>query len=78
MKRITDYQIVGASKRCLILSIDGQRVFCSTRNYADLCMNPDLKWEVTESPEHRTIDKFGREKLFRNSFWVVAYIPRMI
>lgn len=78
MKRITDYQVVGSSKRCLVLNIDGQRVFCSTKNYADLCMKPDLKWEVIERPEQRVIDQFGHEKLFHSSLWVVAYVPRII
>lgn len=75
---IKDCQIIGASKRCLILDIDGKSVFCSTRNYADLINNPQLKWEVVPQPEHRVVNKFGQEQLFRESFWVVAYVPRML
>lgn len=73
MKKIQDYPVVGSSKRALILDIDGQRVFCSTSNYAYLCMDPGAHWTVITKAEHR--DKDGRR--FEATQWVAAYKPQL-
>ena len=73
MKKIQDYPVVGSSKRALILDIDGQRVFCSTSNYAYLCMNPGERWVIANKAEH--YDKDGRR--FEATQWVAAYKPQL-
>lgn len=73
MKKIQDYPVVGSSKRALILDIDGQRVFCSTSNYAYLCMNPGERWVIANKAEH--CDRDGR--WFEATKWVAAYKPQL-
>ena len=73
MKKIQDYPVVGSSKRALILDIDGQRVFCSTSNYAYLYMNPNERWAVVTKEGH--VDKDGR--WFEATQWVAAYKPQL-
>lgn len=73
MKKIQDYPVVGSSKRALILDIDGQRVFCSTSNYAYLCMNPGERWVIAHKEEH--CDRDGR--WFEATKWIAAYKPQL-
>lgn len=73
MKSIKDLPVIGSSNRALILEINGMAVFCSTSNYAYLCMNPDAHWKIVNRPEHK--DKNG--KWFCETFWVAAYKPQL-
>lgn len=73
MKKIQDYPVIGSSKRALILDIDGQSVFCSTSNYAYLCMHPGERWVIVHKAEH--VDKDGRH--FGATQWVAAYKPQL-
>lgn len=73
MKKIQDYPVVGSSKRALILDIDGQRVFCSTSNYAYLCMDPGAQWTVVTKAGHA--DNDGR--WFEATQWVAVYKPQL-
>jgi hypothetical protein len=68
MKKITDCPVVGASKRCLILNIDGERVYCSTTNYAYIINNPNERWEVVTRSEFER----GASK------WIVVYKPTFL
>ena len=74
MKDIRFYEVVGSSKRCLILNIDNHRVFCSTSNYAELCMNTKAHWEVQIRPAHED----HRGIYFPEQYWVVVYKPHFI
>ena len=47
--------------------------FCSTSNYAYLCMNPGERWAIVHKAEHR--DKDGRR--FEATQWVAAYNPQL-
>ena len=73
MKAIKDFPVIGSSNRALILEIDGRAVFCSTSNYAYLCMDPGANWTVIERPSHE--DKNGRR--FRETHWVAAFKPQI-
>ena len=73
MKNIKDFPVIGSSNRALILEIDGKAVFCSTANYAYLCMDSGANWTVIDRPEHH--DKNGR--WFPETYWVAAYKPQI-
>ena len=73
MKAIKDFPVIGSSNRALILEINGMTVFCSTSNYAYLCMNPDAHWTIMDRPEHQ--DKNG--KWFPETYWVAAFKPQL-
>lgn len=80
-KTIKDFKVIGSSRRCLILDINGRETFCSTSNYAYLCQNPDTKWEVIVQPAHegnRNIG-FGQQAqvTYPASFWVQVYKPTL-
>lgn len=71
------FTLVGASRKCLILSVDGERVFCSPRNYERLMNDPNVKWEVvTRMESHYTLPN-GAERYFPESKWVQVYMPRI-
>lgn len=75
MKTIKDFEVVGSSKRCIILNIDGRRVFCSTSNYATLCMNPNTSWDIQLRPEHE--DRHSGA-WFPAQYWIAVYRPHFI
>lgn len=75
--KIKDCDIVGASNRCLILNIHGERVYCSTRNYFLLANDPTAKWDIVERPVHAS-RKSGREIQFPAQKWLVTYRPAFL
>lgn len=78
---IKDFQVIGSSRRCLILDIGGCPTFCSTSNYAYLCQHPDTKWEVIEQPAHEGVRHIGFghqiERSYPSSLWVQIYKPTL-
>ena len=71
------FTLVGASRKCLILSVDGERVFCSPRNYERLVNDPNVKWEVVTRNESFRPDSNGVERHFSESRWIQVYVPRL-
>lgn len=75
--RITDFNVVGSSRRCLILDLGDKRVFCSTSNYAYLCQYPNAMWEVDlrEGGERRHLVTGEHLGVHNSSYWVKVYKP---
>lgn len=78
---IKDFKVVGSSRRCLILDIQGRETLCSTSNYAYLCQHPDTKWEVIEQPAHEGSRNIGfghqAQVHYPASLWVQVYKPTL-
>ena len=81
---IKDFEVMGSSRRCLVLNIEGRPTFCSTSNYAYLCMRPDTRWDVVKRDAHegtRQGFKNGRvadvPAFFPESHWVQVYKPTL-
>ena len=84
MAKFQSFPVIGSSKRCLILDIDGRPVFCSTSNYAYLCMHPDTKWDIVKRGAHEGTRKGFKNGMvadiptfFPESHWVQVYKPSL-
>ena len=79
---IKSFEVVGSSRRCLVLDVDGRHVFCSTSNYAYLCMHPDAHWDIVRHAEHEGYRKSPRTHepiptYFPESYWIQVYKPTL-
>lgn len=71
---IKDFEVMGSSRRCLVLNIEGCPTFCSTSNYAYLCLHPNTRWDVIEQPAHED-PRTGR--YFSETRWLQVYKPTL-
>lgn len=71
---IKDFEVMGSSRRCLVLNIEGRPTFCSTSNYAYLCMHPNTRWDVIEQAAHED-PRTG--KYFPETRWLQVYKPTL-
>jgi hypothetical protein len=71
---IQHFEVIGSSRRCLIINIEGLPTFCSTSNYAYLCMHPDTRWDVIERAAHED-PRTG--KYFIETRWLQVYKPTL-
>lgn len=80
VQSIKSFEVMGSSRRCLVLNINGP-VFCSTSNYAYLCMHPETIWDVIERPAH---DGYRNNRCgdptpvyYPETRWVQVYKPTL-
>ena len=71
---IKDFEVMGSSRRCLILNIEGRPTFCSTSNYAYLCQHADTRWDIVIREGHEDLNT-GR--YYPETFWLQVYKPTL-
>ena len=74
VNNIRNFEVMGSSRRCLVLNIEGRPTFCSTSNYAYLCMHPDTRWDVIERSAHED-PRTGR--YYPETRWLQVYKPTL-
>lgn len=62
-------KLIGAASRSLIIEINGERVFCSNKNYVKLVNDPDVIYRIVTVPAHKGTRRF-QEIEFPESRWV--------
>lgn len=71
---IKDFEVMGSSRRCLILNIEGRPTYCSTSNYAYLCQHANARWDIVVREGHEDLNT-GR--YYPETHWLQVYKPTL-
>lgn len=62
-------KLIGAASRSLIVEVNGERCFCSNKNYVKLVNDPNVIYRIVTVPAHKGRRNF-EEIDFPESRWI--------
>ena len=65
-------KLIGAAKSSLIINLNGQKCYCSNKNYVKLVNDPDVMYRIVTVPSHIGCCRHDptREITFPDARWV--------